>query len=734
MTTFNVTRRNGTQSPYDIQKIRKVCEFACRSLRVNSNLLESGMTANLTEGITTKEIQDSLINHALSLFCQAEPDWRIVAGRLKLWALYKNALVQRKPAFGQHAFTSLYNTIQTFKDNYNHIVSSAYSLSDLNEASSWYTTYWDMGWDYAGVTLLENRYLLPGELPQEMMIMTALTIASVEKPSLRLEFAERLYSALAQRKLSLATPLLMNARLNTGNLSSCFITKIEDTLESIFAGITNIARISKNGGGVGVNVSALRPRGSDLMGVQGAANGVLPFVKLINDTALAVNQGGKRAGAVTVSLDIWHLDLLEFLECQHENGDLRTKSFDIFPQLVVCDEFMRRVILNDDFTLLDPHEILDVYGVKIEMLCGYNFTDFYRFCEVSQELKRKKTISARDVIKQIIKSQIETGLPYLAFKDTINYANPNKHDGYIPGVNLCVESFSNVSESQAHTCNLASINLANIELSELGELCSIAVRALDNSIELCAPPFEESKTHNQDYRTIGVGVMGLADWLAKNNLKYTKIKEIEAVFEWVSYFCILESVALAKERGAYQKFVGSSWSKGLLPNCNSYDEMTEYMQINPDCWEDLLKEIELHGIRNSQLTAIAPNTSTALLMGCTSSVLPVFNKCFVDKNANGNVPISPPFLGIYEYEEAPNIHPFTVVKAVAAMQRWVDTGISMELLFNLNDPEINAKTIYDSIVLAWREDIKAIYYIRTVQKSLEQPNIIRQGDCESCAN
>jgi len=333
-------------------------------------------------------------------------------------------------------------------------------------------------------------------------------------------------------------------------------------------------------------------------------------------------------------------------------------------------------------------------------------------------------------------------MPYLAFKDTINRANPNKHEGYIPGVNLCTESFSNVTPGkEAHCCNLVSLNLANIEDKELDRFSRIAVRMLDNTIEITHPPFEDAKTHNNKYRTIGVGCMGLADWLAKRRLTYGNLVEISELFEEIGYGCTRTSMELAQERGAYAAFEGSDWSKGLLIG----SKPVEWFLANAakkERWKTLSEDIKTYGIRNSHITAIAPNTSSSLVQGCTASILPVYSRFFYDKWAKGTVPIAPPFINefFWFYPENKTLDQQTVVKAVSVMQQWIDTGISMELLFNLNagvyfpdEPErsLTAKDIFETLVTAWQEGCKAIYYVRTVQKDDFKDS---EEGCTACAN
>ncbi|MBE9045639.1 ribonucleoside-diphosphate reductase subunit alpha [Pleurocapsales cyanobacterium LEGE 10410] len=749
-----VIRRDGSPTPLNISKIRSVVEWACKSASlgvsaqgshqdaadVNPITLEAGLTTRLRNGVTTRDIQDNLIDCALGMCSPAEPEWRYVAGRLHIWSLWKDTLVSRGFGYGDYVRAVQY---QVDAERYDRKILK-YSTAELAEAGSWINPDWDKDYDYAGAVLLTKRYLLTDELPQEAYLTCALLLASEEKPEVRLTIAKAFYEAIARRKISLATPILANLRVPNGSLSSCFIIAMDDNLESIFGEITNAARISKNGGGVGVNVSRIRATGSWVMGKDNASGGVIPWIKLLNDTAIAVNQGGRRAGAVTVGLDIWHLDVPEFLEMQAENGDRRRKAYDVFPQLVIVDEFMRRVEAREQWTLIDPYEVKEQLGIDLAELWGDSFEAAYREIEaqLDNKIKLYKRVDARELFKHIMRSQVETGMPYLAFKDTINRANPNKHEGYIPGVNLCCESFSNVKPGlEAHCCNLVSLNLANVEEAEIAQVASLAVRILDNTIDLTKPPFADSKTHNDKYRTIGVGCMGLADWLAKRHLSYKSLTEISQLFEEVAYWCTSASMELAKERGAYAAFAGSEWSKGKLLGSKSLEEISAIAQ-DKERWVQLSQDVRTYGIRNSHITAIAPNTSSSLVQGCTASILPVYSKFFYDKWAKGTVPIAPPFIQdcFWFYRENKSLNQKTVVKAVATMQQWIDTGISMELLFNLNqgvyfpdEPEraVKAKDIFETLVMAWKEGCKAVYYVRTVQKD----DFKESGEgCEACAN
>ncbi|MGL5079967.1 MAG: ribonucleoside-diphosphate reductase subunit alpha [Microcoleaceae cyanobacterium] len=739
-TGIQVIRRDGTSTTLDVSRIRAVVNWACEGLDANPITLEAGLTTRLRNGVTTREIQDNLINCALELCSPSEADWRYVAGRLHIWSLWKDTLVSRGYRYEDYART-VHAKIE--RQDYDPRILT-YTLEDLQEAGSWIDPDWDKDYDYAGAVLLTKRYLLANELPQEALLTCALLLAVLEAPEQRLVWAKKFYEAIAKRQISLATPILANLRIPNGSLSSCFITAMDDNLESIFDAIKDAARISKNGGGVGTNVSRVRATGSWVMGKPNTSGGVIPWIKLLNDTAIAVNQGGRRAGAITVSLDIWHLDVPEFLEMQTENGDQRRKAYDIFPQLVIPDEFMRRVTTQGDWTFVDPYEVRTKLGIELAELWGEAFEDAYQQIEASLDthLILYKRVNARDLFKTVMRSQVETGMPYLWFKDTSNRANPNKHEGYIPGGNLCQESWSNVSPGkEAHTCNLNSLNLANLTDEELPEICEIAVRLLDNTIEITHAPFEASQSHNLKYRTIGVGAMGLADWLAKRHLSYTNLVEISTLFEEMGYYCTKTSMELAKERGTYPAFPGSSWSEGKLIGAKPVEWFLENAS-DKDRWKVLSEEIQTHGIRNSHITAIAPNTSSSLVQGCTASILPCYSRFFYDKWAKGTVPIAPPFIreSFWFYPENKTLNQQIVVKAVATIQQWIDTGISMELLFNLNqgiyfpdEPEraIKAKDIFETLVMAWKEGCKAVYYIRTVQRDSFQEN---SEDCAACAN
>ncbi|RUR74900.1 ribonucleoside-diphosphate reductase [Chlorogloeopsis fritschii PCC 6912] len=740
-----VINRRGEKVDLDISRIKEVIKWAAEGLDVNQVQLESEIKVRLHCGISTKEIQNNLIEAALRLTSLQNPDWRFVAGRLFLWGMLKDISINRgygyenkeegrskKEEGRNNSHPSSFVTHvqnQVTKGYYDRKILD-YSVEDLIEAGSWLDPARDLDYDYAGIYLLQKRYLTTDELPQEAYLVIALLLAQQEGEKC-LEWAKKFYDAISLRKISLATPILAYLRRPNANLASCFIVAMEDSLESIFKTVQDVARISKHGGGVGVDATRIRAAGSWVNGVKNASKGVIPWCSVLNATSVAVDQGGKRAGAVTVALNSWHLDIEAFLEMQTENGDPRRKARDIFPQVVIHDEFMRRVEGDELWSLVDPYEIRTKLGIELAELWGEEFEEAYEKIEdaiAREELTLWREVRAKELLKQIMKVRLETGLPYILFKDEVNRRNPNNHIGQIPCGNLCQESYSNVAPNMfAHTCNLVSLNLANINREELDYFCELSVRLLDNSIDITTAPIKESTNHNTMYRTIGIGIIGLADWCAKNNLKYShSIYEIEGLHEDIAFYSIRASHHLAKERGAYPCFSGSQWSQGRLLG-RSLQEIAVYSQNFPR-WSTLAKAIEEEGIRNSQILAIAPNTGSALIQGCTPSILPTFSRLHYEARAKGSIPVCPQFIKnkFWFYEENKELDQQVIVDTVAAIQRWVDTGISMEWVVNPNIG-VSPKQIYEWMLSAWKQGVKALYYLRSLQKETKE-------NCDACAN
>lgn len=755
-----VTKRNGSKQAFDINKLQKTINLALNGFPLDGQKLENTLADFVKEGINTSALMDGITLSALNLASVEEPDWKNAAGRLKLFSLYKTISELRKTPKNQPSPYDYESFVDFAVSNgiYTEDLKQKYSQEELRLAASFIRPEFDLLYDYAGINLLSKRYLCEFndsivELPQEMFLTIALLIEQNEEKSVRMAQVKDTYEKLADRKISLGTPLLMNLRRPNGNLSSCFITVMDDSRDSIFYVIDQISAISKFGGGVGCNISRVRCKGARIKGIKNSSGGVIPWIRIINDTAVAVNQQGKRKGAVTVSLDMWHRDIEDFMDLRTENGDQRMKAYDIFPQVVIPDLFMKKVEADEKWLLVDPHEIRVKYGKEIAELWGKEFDELYEqlyFDASFGKLEIFKFVPAKELLKKLMKSQVETGMPYIAFKDALNRMNPNKHDGVIVGTNLCTESHSNVrptvlngnriengkiiretSDGLVHVCNLVSINLANIDSDEeLESVCQTSVRILDNAIDFTTVPILEGWQHNRRYRTIGIGAMGLADHLAKRNIPYISSADyVDDLFEKIALYNIKASINAAKQKGTFEAYKGSDWDKGLILGHNQlwYQGNSKYAGQ----WNEIFDNLYKYGIRNSQLSAIAPNTSSSLIQGCTASVLPIYSKFFVETHGKGSIPNCPPFIRdkFWFYQENRNISQKTIVDILSRINKWIDTGISLELMYNLNR-NIKARDIYETIMEAWKKGLKTIYYTRTIQKD---GSSLEKSECVSCA-
>lgn len=736
-----VINREGIREKLDITKIREKLNKACLGLDVQAIRLESVIDSVYVEDIATSKIQASLINTAVSMTSVEESDWTFVAGRLLMMEVEREVYHARGFSYGDF--------VRTVKEGVSRGVYTRellqYKDTELEEIARYIDPERDIVYDYAGANMFSGRYLFHNEegsieeLPQEAFLLIAMLLA-VNESNDRIQWVKRFYDMLSLRKISLATPILANLRFPKSNLASCFIAAVDDSIESIFKTVTYVAKISQNGGGVGLNLSRIRSKGAMVRNTKNVSGGIIPWVRIVNDTAVAVNQQGRRAGAVTVALDIWHKDIEQFLDLQTENGDQRGKAYDVYPQIVVPDLFMKRVQEGGLWTLVDPYEVRAKYNIELCELYGESFEEQYEILEADTSFIHKKVINAKELLKSVMRVQIETGMPYLFFKDTVNNRNHNDHAGMIGSGNLCMESFSNFSpekniiteqgevfieEGIVHTCNLVSLNLAELlTLADIAEASGVAVRILDNTIDLTTTPIPDSNAHNMLYRTVGVGATGLADHLAYHNILYAKAEStVRDIFETIALYTLKESALLAKERGSYPLYKGSKWERGLL-----YGKTHNTGSPFEAEWIEVRQLITKYGIRNAELTAIAPNTSTSLLMGCSASVVPIFSKFFIEKNQKGAVPRPARYLkeSFWYYTELKHINPKEYVEIMAHIGEWVSQGVSMELLFDLNKG-IGAKHIFETIMHAWERRCKTIYYIRSIQRT------ITSEECLSCS-
>jgi len=715
---MQVTKRDGTKENFDTIKIKQSIAYACEGVNVNPLELESRIDYFVKNGISTTDIQANIIQHALQLATPSTPEWLTVAGHAFAMDELHAFKVKGK------GFADLVK-MNCKTGLYTKELLDFYSTEDLNELESVIDYERDLAHSYASLLTGKKKYQNKNELNQHMHMVNAMRFGQFEDAPNRIEVVKQIYDVLSKREFSLATPFMLNLR-SGGNTASCFILAVEDDLGSIFDNVKRIAEISKNGGGLGIFLGYIRAKGSSVNGNDNAAGTIVQWIKVINDTLVAVNQGGRRAGAGTVALPIWHNDILDFLDMQTEHGDQRTKAYDVFPQVTVPDVFMERDKNNEQWVTFCPFEVKQKLKIDVRGLYGEQFKKAYLIIEdaaMKGLLNVSRIIpSAKTLMKQIMRSQFETGLPYIAFIDTINEANPNKNDSEsygITSVNLCVESFSNVKpDKYSHVCNLGSINMGNIkDMKHLAKVSQLACRILNRGTQLTKNPDITTEAHNKRYRTIGIGVMGLHDYFAREFTNYSDNALIADIFECIEYNAALESIELAKSLGTFEAFPSSEWCNG-----NMIKKFKALSNGKYD-WEVVQGLINSFGIHNSQLTSPAPTTSTSIYQDASASVLPIYSAFFSEDNKNGSLKVGARFLDKnpvgYGKTQA-KFSAIEIIDAVSEMQKFVDTGISMELIFDQNKEGFSAKDLYDAIHYAFNKKIKTIYYIRSVKQKEQQ--------------
>lgn len=711
---INVVKRDGNKEPYDVVKVKQSVAFACDGTTVNPMMLESRLDLFIRDGITSKEIQENIIQHALQLASPEEPQWLYVAG-------HAFAMNEQHSWFAKGiSFKSMVKA--GMKSGVYVKDTKAFSDNNLELVESIIDYKRDLQHSYSSLVTSKYKYQNGDELVQHMHALNALRFVSVDKSSLTLQDT---YDVLSKREFSLATPFMSNLR-SGGNTASCFIIAPEDSLSSIMRVMTNAAEISKSGGGVGVYMGFIRAHGSEVRGRKDSAGSVVNWIKILNDIGVAVDQGGKRAGAIKVSLPSWHNDIDKFLDMQLEHGDPRGRAYDVFPNMICHDIFMQRVENNQPWVTFCPHEVKQKLGLDVRGKFCEDFEALYLEVEKAAYEGKLDVFKiypdAKVLMKQAMRSMFEAGLPDLTFIDEVNRQNPNKGDPLgigILGPNLCVESYSNVvPDKYSHVCNLGSVTMGNIkDYEHLGQVVRMAVRILNAGIELTEHPTPTTKAHNQRYRTIGIGLMGVNDWLAKNYTNYYNLEEAKKIAECVQWNAVCESAILSQQYGSFDAFEHSEWKNG-----NMIRYYKEHSTGGYD-WDYAQNLIDTYGMCNSQLTSPAPTTSTSIFQDASPSFLPVYDAYYTEDNKTGIMPVAAKFLDMNplgyamrqsDYEQS------EIIDFTAELQKFTDTGLSMELIFDMNKEGFTAKTVYDSILHAWKKHLKTIYYIRseTVQPSV----------------
>ena len=759
-----IKKRNGNYEPLYVEKTKKMVAYACNGLAgCDPAELEMDSNIQFRDGMSTKEIQKILIQTAIEKTIQTtrDPygnevkktniDWQYAAARLLMSDLYIEAAINRSyDHFGYGDFYELVLKL-TNLHYYGDYLLKEYTEADIRELGTYIKEERDLLFNYEGLKLLADRYLIQGfdkevyELPQERFMVIAMHLAIPEGNN-KIEYAKKFYDILSELKMTVATPTLAAAGTPFHQLSSCFISVVGDNLWSIYDVNSKFASVSKHGGALGIYMGKVRALNSEIRGYKNTSGGVVPWIRLYNDTAVAVDQLGRRKGGASVTLDIWHQDLYEFLDLKTNNGDDRRKAHDIFPALSIPDLFMKRLSERGDWSLFDPYDVKKQMGFYLEDCYDEEedgeFTKRYLACESNGNLKRI-VVSTLDIMKKVMKSAVETGTPFIFYRDTVNRANPNKHAGMIYASNLCHEIAQNMSESilleerientegesqvltrvksgDMVTCNLNSINLGRVNKEDLKDVIPLQIRMLDNVITLNQSPVQEARVTSDKYRAIGLGTSGYHHYLVNHGIAWESeehLKEADSLFEEIGYQAIKASCELAKEKGAYPVFTGSQWQTG------EYFESRGYTSKR---WEMLKAEVKEHGLRNGYLTAVAPTGSTSNIAGTTAGIDPIFRKFFIEEKKGSFTPKAAPDLSeenFWLYKEAHHIDQLYSIKACGIRQRHIDQSQSFNLYIT---PEVKAKDILNLYVEAWKNGVKTIYYVRN--QSLEM------DECTSCSS
>lgn len=707
----------------------------------------------------------ALIRAAVELTSQEAPRWEMIAARL-LDLSFMRRLAATRRELGIASFGELVRYL-TERGLYGDYILASYSVSELEEAAAFMVSERDELFAYSGLDLLVSRYVIrahdhtPLESPQEMFLGIALHLAMNEEPTQRLAWVKRFYDMLSKLEVTMATPTLSNARKPDHQLSSCFIDTVPDSLVGIYRSIDNFAQVSKYGGGMGMYLGKVRATGGSIRGFEGVAGGVIRWIRVINDTAVAVDQLGMRQGAVAVYLDAWHRDLPEFLNLRTNNGDDRMKAHDVFPAVCYPDLFWRMAeeSLDQDWHLMCPHDILQVKGYALEDFYGDEWERRYRDCVADPRISKRR-ILIKDLVRLILKSAVETGTPFAFMRDAVNRANPNGHEGVIYCSNLCTEIAQNTSAIEEVTrevvtedgdtvvvtttrpgdfvvCNLASLSLGRLPVEDdetMGRVIETAVRALDNVIDLNFYALPYARITNHRYRSIGLGVSGYHHMLARRGISWESEDHLafaDEVFERINYHAIRASERLAEERGAYGLFEGSDWQTGAYfakrGYCSLSGEVAEVREgaMGSERWGELAEAVARNGVRNAYLLAIAPTSSTSILSGTTPGIDPIMRKFFLEEKKGSMLPRVAPELSprtYWYYKPAHYIEQTWSVRAAGVRQRHIDQAQSMNLYIT-NDYTL--RQVLRLYLEAWRRGVKTIYYVRS--KSLEVE------ECESCS-
>ncbi len=773
---INVTYADGTQGPLDTLRLRTVIDEACEGLdSVSADAIYTETIKNLYPGVRIADVRTSSVMTARTMV-EKDPNYSYVTARLLLDTLRSEALsflgIAENATQGEMHYrypAALRTYIEKGAELgllSPHLLD--YDLEVLGEALK---AERDAQFTYLGLQTLYDRYFIHSEgvrfeLPQVFFMRVAMGLASNEEN--REERAIEFYNLISSFDYMTSTPQLFNSGTLRPQLSSCFLTTVPDDLYGIYSAIRDNAMLSKWAGGLGNDWTPVRALGAHITGTNGKSQGVVPFLKVVNDTAVAVNQGGKRKGAVCAYLETWHLDIEEFIELRKNTGDDRRRTHDMNTANWIPDLFMKRVFQDGDWTLFSPNNVPDLHDLH-----GRAFEEAY--CEyerlaIAGKIEVYKTLKAKDLWRKMLSMLFETGHPWITFKDSCNVRSPQQHVGAIHSSNLCTEITLNTSKDEVAVCNLGSVNMVNhvdengLNIEKLRRTIKTAVRMLDNVIDINYYSVDQAKTSNLRHRPIGMGIMGFQDALYAMKIPYSSDKAVEfadSSMEAISYYAIEASTHLAEERGAYESYKGSLWDRGILPidslKLLSEERGAEFLDVNMDSsmdWDSLRERIKNVGMRNSNVLAIAPTATIANISGVSQSIEPTYQNLYVKSNLSGEFTVVNPYLindlkaldlwdsvmandlKYYDgsvrmidripqhikdlYATAFEIDPRWLVDAASRRQKWIDQAQSL----NLYIAGANGKKLDVTYRMAWLRGLKTTYYLRALAATSTEKSTI----------
>ena len=749
---------------------------ACLGLeKVDEKLLAAEIKSATYEGISEKDLAESMLMTARTMV-EKEPNYSFVTARLLLNNLEKEVctflgVVEKKDRNKMYK-EALTKTIEKGieLDFLNEDLKS-YDLDKLGQAI---LEERDFQFTYLGLQTLYDRYFITSdetryELPQVFFMRVAMGLALNEenKDERALEF----YKLLSSFDYMSSTPTLFNSGTKRPQLSSCYLTTVPDDLSGIYGAIRDNALLSKWAGGLGNDWTNVRALGSKIKGTNGKSQGIVPFLKVSNDTAVAVNQGGKRKGAFCAYLECWHLDVEEFLDLRKNTGDDRRRTHDMNTANWIPDLFMKRLEKGEKWTLFSPSdvpELHDIYGKEFET----KYTEYERKAEAG-EINHFKTVEAKDLWRKILSMLFETGHPWVTFKDPCNIRSPQGHVGTVHSSNLCTEITLNTNEDEIAVCNLGSINLpqhideGKINIEQLKSSVTTAIRMLDNVIDINYYPVPQAENSNKKHRPIGLGLMGFQDALYKLGISYNSEEAVEFAdksMELISYFAIEASCALAEERGTYETYKGSLWDNGIFPldsiNLLAEQRGSDFIDQNTEKtldWDKLKEKMSKHGIRNSNVMAIAPTATIANITGVSQSIEPTYQNLFVKSNLSGEFTVVNPYLieelkkeGLWDevmlsdlkyfegslkqinrvpehiknkFKTAFEVEPRFIVEAASRRQKWIDQAQSL----NLYIANVDGKKLDITYRMAWYKGLKTTYYLRSMGATATEKSTVERS-------